>query len=203
MGINFKNGEEMYKYLCSSGDLYSKGLGICVFEYNDAHTLCYYPLDEADVSRLVKLTSQDKENWSAYLGFGGHILVESKYDIPKYRYSEDKAIRKLYLQPSIDFCEAHYWQNDWVDTKDVVISDNEADNTYLYKVFITQIRDGESLGVSLLCENYETLEDARKEGEIKLLFKESFYEVKEYDASAKVFMYGTGDNGKVVYSSKK
>lgn len=119
--LKFKNGTDMYNYLTNGKDLYSRSLGIYVFEYNDAHALCYYNLSPYEVMEILKRREETKEYWGAYLGIGGYILDESEYDDDEHRYSEDEAMRKLYLQPSLDFCEELYQTEDWVNTDEVTM----------------------------------------------------------------------------------
>ena len=114
----FKNGKEMYDFLASGKDLYSSKLEIYVFEYNDAGALCYYGLSDTEVKEIVEKKRPD-EYWAAYLGPGGSILDSSEYDDDEHRYSEDEAKRNLYLQPSIDFCNENYSNEDWIDTDDL------------------------------------------------------------------------------------
>ena len=60
--------------------------------------------------------------WCAFLGWkGSNILDEGRYNDDEYRYSEDWEKNKLYLKPSLDFCEETYEVTDWVDCKDVEV----------------------------------------------------------------------------------
>ena len=119
--MKFKNGREMYDYLLGR-DLYSKSLGIYVFEYNDAHALCTYTLYPEDVVEIIKNNKEHKDYWAAFLGWkGSSILDDTDYNDNEYRYSEDEAMRNLYLRPSIEFCNETYMVEDWMDTDDVTI----------------------------------------------------------------------------------
>lgn len=120
--MKFKNSKEMYDFLSSGKDLYSKSLGVYVFEYNDAHALCIYNLKPEEVVELVKKSKESKEYWGAHLGWGGSILDSSEYNDDEHRYSEDEAKRNL--QPSLDFCEETYMVEDWQDVD--WINDNAA-----------------------------------------------------------------------------
>ena len=117
--MRFNNGIEMYDYLCSERDLYSKSLGTYVFEYNDAHALCTYSLYPEDVVKLIKESKETGEYWGGHLGWGGSILDDPDYD--EYRYVDDEAKRNLYLKPSLEFCDETYMVEDWMDTNDVTV----------------------------------------------------------------------------------
>ena len=120
--MKFKNGNEMYNYLCSGRDLYSKSLDTYVFEYNDAHALCIYTLQPEDFAEVVEKSKESGEYWGAHLGwYGSAILDEPDYDDDEHRYNKDEAMRNLYLRPSLDFCEEVYMVEDWMDTEDVTV----------------------------------------------------------------------------------
>lgn len=120
----FKNGDEMFGYITSGNDLYSKSAGVYVFVYNDADALCCYSLDSEEVAELLEEREKSlfpDEYWEAFLGWGGEILDEWEYNDDEHRYSEDWEKRKLYLQPSLDFCNEMFETEDWLDTDDVTI----------------------------------------------------------------------------------
>lgn len=117
--MKFENGKQMYEYLISEGDLYSKSLGIYAFEYNAAHAICIYHLDPNEVAELVKRSKETNEYWAAFLGPGGSILDDEDYD--EYRYVEDEERRALYLRPSLEFCEESFNAKDWIDTNDISV----------------------------------------------------------------------------------
>jgi len=117
--MKFENGKQMYDYLCSGKDLYSKSEGVYVFEYNDAHALCTYYLQPEEVADLVEKSKETGEYWGAHLGCGGYVLDNPSCD--EYRYVEDEKKRALYLWPSLDFCEGNYSVEDWMDTDDVTV----------------------------------------------------------------------------------
>ena len=119
--MKFNNGTEMYNYLCSGRDLYSKSLDTYVFEYNDAGALCTYGLYLEDVVKLIEDSKKYEEYWGAFLGLGGSILEDPDYDDDEHRYNEDETMRNLYLRPSLDFCEETYMVEDWMDTDDVTV----------------------------------------------------------------------------------
>lgn len=122
MAHKFKSGKEMYDYICEGNDIYSKSEGIYAFVYNDAGAICIYTLDEEDVARLVAESKEHDDYWGAFLGWkGSNILDEGRYNDDEYRYSEDWEKNKLYLKPSLDFCEETYKVTDWMDCKDVVV----------------------------------------------------------------------------------
>lgn len=118
-GLTFASAGKMYDYICKEGDLYSKSLGIYAFVYNNAQAICIYNLQQDEVVKLIEKNKETNEYWGAHLGIGGSILEDPDYDDDEHRYNEDEAMRNLYLQPSIDFCEMHYKVEDWMDTKDV------------------------------------------------------------------------------------
>ena len=120
--MKFNSGLEMYNYIHDGNDLYSKSLGIYIFDYNDAGALCMYTLYPEDVVELIKDAEKYDEYWGAFLGwYGSAILEEGKYDDDEHRYSEDENMRALYLKPSLDFCDETYMVDDWLDTKDVTV----------------------------------------------------------------------------------
>ena len=122
MALKFKSGKEMYDYICAGNDIYSKSERIYAFVYNDAGAICIYTLNDGDVARLVAESKEHNDYWGAFLGWkGSNVLDESRYNDDEYRYSEDWEKNKLYLKPSLDFCEETYKVTDWVDCKDVVI----------------------------------------------------------------------------------
>ena len=122
MALKFKSGKEMYDYICEGNDIYSKSERVYAFIYNDAGAICTYYLNEENVAELVKKSKQHDEYWGAFLGWkGSEILDDFKYDNDEYRYSEDWEKNKLYLKPSLDFCEETYNVTDWVDCKDVTV----------------------------------------------------------------------------------
>lgn len=116
----FKNGLDMYNYIASGNDLYSKSLSTYVFVYNDAGALCVYALDPEDVTKLIVDSKEYDEYWGAFLGWrGSSVLDEGCYDDQEHRYSDDWEMRKLYLEPSLEFCENNYYADDWLLTSDV------------------------------------------------------------------------------------
>lgn len=123
MAHKFKSGKEMYDYICSGHDIYSANQRIYAFVYNDAGAICIYYLSDEDVVELVeKIKKNPDEYWGAFLSWkGSNILDDGKYNSDEYRYSEDWEKNKLYLRPSLEFCEEMFGIEDWVDCKDVII----------------------------------------------------------------------------------
>ena len=119
--MKFESGNEMYEYLCSGRDLYSRRLGIYAFEYNDAHAICIYYLQPEEVVELIKKSKETGEYWGGHLGWGGSILEDPDYDDDEHRYHEDEAMRNLYLRLSLEFCDEMYVVDDWMNTDDVTI----------------------------------------------------------------------------------
>lgn len=118
--MKFENAKQMYDYLHEGRDLYSKSLGVYVFEYNDAGALCTYDLYPDDVIELINKSKKYKEYWAAFLGWkGSAILDDSEYD--DFRYVEDYDKWALYAKPSLDFCEDTFNIEDWMDTDDATI----------------------------------------------------------------------------------
>ena len=114
----FSSGKEMYDYICSGKDLYSKSLRTYVFVYNDAGALCLYTLELENVLELITLSKENNEYWGAFLGWkGSEVLDEAEFDNEEYRYSDDWEKQKLYLKPSLDFCNMYYQTEDWIDTE--------------------------------------------------------------------------------------
>lgn len=118
--MKFENGKQMHDYLCSGRDLYSKSQGIYAFLYNDADAICIYNLNPEEVVKLIEDSEEYKDYWGAFLGWkSSAILDDGNYD--EYRYVEDEEKRKLYLKPTLDFCEEIYMVEDWMDTDDVTV----------------------------------------------------------------------------------
>lgn len=120
MALKFKSGKEMYDYICAGNDIYSKSEGIYAFVYNDADAIATYGLNEDVVAELIERSKKYNDYWSAFLGIGGEI--HDDYDYDEYRYSENWEERKLYLRPSLEFCDDAYKITDWVDCKDVEVN---------------------------------------------------------------------------------
>ncbi len=121
----FKSGMEMYEYVHDGKDLYSKSLGTYIFDYNDAGALCIYSLDEDEIVELInkclEYDDEGEEYWAGHLGWGGEILDDFDYDDDEHRYSNDWELNKLYLRPSLEFCEETFDVEDWLDTDDVTV----------------------------------------------------------------------------------
>lgn len=120
--MKFKSGLEMYEYLCKKGDLYSKNSNTYAFCYNDAGAICIYSIEPEEAVDLIKKSRESKEYWGAFLGIGGFILDDARYDDAEHRYSDDWEKCKLYLNPTLCYCEEHYTVEDWMDTNDVEVS---------------------------------------------------------------------------------
>lgn len=102
--MRFSNAKEMYEYLNSGHDLYHPESGIYVFSYNDRGALCKYCLSKDQVKEISERSKQNHdEYWGAFLEFGGEILEDDKVSI----------------NPSLEFCEKHYQESDWLNTINV------------------------------------------------------------------------------------
>ena len=102
--MRFNNAKEMYEYLNSGHDLYHPESGIYVFSYNDRGALCKYCLSKDQVKEISKRSKQNHdEYWRTFLGFGGEILEDDKVS----------------MKPSLEFCEKHYQESDWLNTINV------------------------------------------------------------------------------------
>ena len=120
MSIKFENGNAMYEYVHAGNDLYSKSLGVYLFDYNDAGALCCYTLQPEEFAEAARLCKESGEYWGAFLGWkGSAILDESEYDDDEHRYSDNWEMRKMYLKPSLDFCDETYMAEDWMNTGEV------------------------------------------------------------------------------------
>ena len=119
--MRFKNWRKMYDYIVEGNDLYDPKSGIYVFVYNDANALCFYYLSLNEVLDLLTIRGNSNEYWGAYLGIGGSILDDYKYIDDEFRYSDDQAMRDLYLRPSYDFCKENYLYDGWINTNDITI----------------------------------------------------------------------------------
>lgn len=73
----------------------------------------------------------------------------------------------------------------------------------MYKVFSTLIKDKEVLGESILCKDFDSLEDAKTAGENQLIFPGCFYTIREYDNRSINIIGGDSDTGKEVYASNE
>lgn len=135
--FQFNSGMEMYECISKGMDLYSKSLNMYVFAYNDAGALCSYTLFPDEVKEILRRKKETNEYWGAYLGVGGSILEESDYDDDEYRYSEGWEKNKLYLAPSLKFCDDLFRVKDWVDTESVTMEflDEEPKETEIYAVY--------------------------------------------------------------------
>lgn len=110
--IKFKNSEEMYQFLLSGRDLYSKKLEMHVFLYNgDGAIAVYDDIDADEALELSKKAKKNNEYWASFLGPGGHILDDDLYDREKER--------ETYLWSTFKFCEYFWMNDDWMDTEDV------------------------------------------------------------------------------------
>ena len=112
--IKFSSGKEMYDMIVSGTDLYNENEEIYVFAYNDAGALCYYYLNRDEATKISRQANESNDYWGAFLGFGGNILDVMEYD--EYRYSDLESERRLYLEPSFDFCEECFTCDGWYDT---------------------------------------------------------------------------------------
>ena len=124
MALKFKSGKEMYDYICAGNDIYSESERTYAFVYNDAGAICIYTLDEEDVAEILEEMKKNpnEEFWGAFLGWkGSNILDDLDYNDDEYRYSEDWGKNRLYLRPSLEFCEETYKVADWIDCKDVEV----------------------------------------------------------------------------------
>lgn len=110
--LKFKKWEDMYKLLISGTDLYNPKTGCYVFKYNDAGALCYYTLSSDEAFSIIEQSKKDCECWGAYLGIGGFILDDMRY----------QNHFKKYLKPSFDFCKDNY-TDEWVKVSDEGLSD--------------------------------------------------------------------------------
>ena len=121
MSLTFKNGMDMYNCIRAGNDIYSKSEGIYAFVYNDVGAICIYTLDEEDVASLVTESKKHDEYWATFLGWkGSSILDDGNYNNDEYRYSDDWEKNKIYLKPSLDFCDEKYTSTDWIECGDVV-----------------------------------------------------------------------------------
>lgn len=125
--IKFNNGLEMYNHIAQGIDLYSKTLGVYIFLYNDAGALCTYELCPESVAELIKTSKEYGEGWSSFLGVGGQIYDDIKYNSNEYRYSKNVEQHQLYIQPSLDLCNKLYNVDDWVDINELT---NELTNEF-------------------------------------------------------------------------
>ena len=116
----FTSGMEMYEFLLSGRDLYSKNMHTYAFVYNDAGAICIYAMYPEDAVELVEKSKEYGDYWGAFLGwYGSGILDEPKFD--EYRYTDNWELHKLYLEPTLTFCEETYMEEDWMDTDDVTV----------------------------------------------------------------------------------
>lgn len=97
--MKFNSGKEMYDYLLNGNDLYEPQLGIYVFLYDDACTLCTYNLSRLQAAELNKEVRENGDSWKTYLGEGGRILDDES-------------------DASYHFCDLYYRQN-WINPEEV------------------------------------------------------------------------------------
>ena len=101
--MRFNTAEEMYEYLKNGYALYHPKSEIYVFLYNTKGALCTYHLSKGQVKEISKQAKQNHEHWETFLGFGGDVLEDDEFSIT----------------PSLEFCEKHYQESDWLDTEDI------------------------------------------------------------------------------------
>lgn len=101
--MRFNTAEEMYEYLKNGYALYHPKSEIYVFLYNAKGALCTYHLSKDQVKEISKQAKQNHEHWETFLGFGGDVLEDDEFSIT----------------PSLEFCEKHYQESDWLDTEDI------------------------------------------------------------------------------------
>ena len=100
--MNFNSAVEMLDAIQSGTDLYSPEIETYVFIYTDNGSICYYSIDEEFAEELEKISFLGGEEWSAYLGIGGHILDSDEW------YVENNQTRPDYLESPIEWCEKVY-----------------------------------------------------------------------------------------------
>lgn len=104
--MKFESAKEMYEVLSKGKDLYNPNLEKYVFLYNTDGALCVYDIDMEHAKKLEEMAASEKESWSAFLGIGGRILDDEKYD--RNLENDD------YLAPSYDFCEETFCIAGWI-----------------------------------------------------------------------------------------
>lgn len=72
---------------------------------------------------------------------------------------------------------------------------------FIYKVFITLVENKKTLGTSILCEDFYSLETAKKTAEEKLLNAECYFTVRKYEEGNCIIGGDTNDTGIEAYSS--
>lgn len=109
--LKFTNGQEMYDYISSYGELYNEKHELYIFEYNDAGVLCVYSgITKEQVDELAPLARENGDLWSAFLGAGGSILEDSSLYEKRY----DPNFSELYLKPSFDCCDQACCLDGWL-----------------------------------------------------------------------------------------
>ena len=107
--FNFQSGQHMLDAIQSCVDLYCEELGIYVFCYNDAGSICWYYVDATEAKTLQRKAIEKDECWDAFLGPGGHIVDDPGYE---FHYSD--------MQTNLEWCEEMYKHN-WIPTDAVKI----------------------------------------------------------------------------------
>lgn len=74
----------------------------------------------------------------------------------------------------------------------------------LYKVFVTQVENSKNIGTAILCEDFSSIELAKNAGSSNLLFPESYFEIRGYEATQNNIIGGENDTGTSlgIYQSK-
>lgn len=72
----------------------------------------------------------------------------------------------------------------------------------IYKLFFTLVKDGNVLGESGFCKDFESLEDAKITGYGNIIFPGCYFIVKEYTFVKSTVIGGKEDDGKVVFDSR-
>lgn len=107
--FNFESGQQMLDTIQANIDLYCEELGIYVFCYNDAGSICWYYIDATEAKALQHKAVEDNEYWAAFLGPGGHIIDDPSYE---FYYSD--------MQTNLEWCERMY-KHTWIPTSAVEI----------------------------------------------------------------------------------
>lgn len=124
------------------------------------------------------------------------VLLECRR---KLKETKIKIVEKEELLASIQF---------EIERISKVLDDNmmgfEETELQLYKVFVTQVENSKNIGTAILCENFSSVELAKNAGSSNLLFSESYFEIRGYEATQNNIIGGENDTGTSlgIYQSK-
>lgn len=209
-GLSFPNASETEAFGYGKGydsyDFFADGINHDV-GFMDAHTTAR----SGGVVQNEKLSYLGINNggfmgkWDFYIN-GEEIFVQ--HEDTKLRRElnpEDVKLVTPFLEEFDVFESAFYkWIDSFNEQLKAVNSPMDHEEK-LYKIFVTQINNGKSFGTGILCQDFSSIEVAEEIGRDCLIFPESYFEIREYNAKQNI-IGGEMDSGKSLgkyYAEKK